>query len=876
MKKIISLVIALTLVFTLCATGFTAQAAYYGNIGANITATLVDSVLTISGSGNTYSYGSENGSKPWGSARLSVKEIIVEEGITGLGDSLFYDCENVEKITLPSTLNYVENRAFYDCRALNSVYITDMEAWYNIDFSYLANPLSYGADLYLNGELVTQVVIPENTERINDYVFTGCDSITSITIPDSVTEIGQDAFYNTGYYNNAENWEDGILYIDDCLIATNEWECPSNIVVKDGIRVIADWAFEYNNCISTVSLPDSLTHIGDYAFNSSYITNVQFGNGLKRLGEYAFSFSKIRQIVLPNSINKIENSTFFECINLESVTIPEGIKEIGSGAFENCTQLKAITIPASVEKIGGRAFAHCFEMNDITILGEPIGVSYENFEFAGYMENKENYENGLLYCGKVLIKAGWADSYGTPQIVPSGAIEIKDGTVGIGENAFRNCNEVTSVKIPDSIKYIDTAAFYNCSGITSIKIPDGIEKLGGSVFYGCTSLEDITIPEKAGYMFANAFYNTAYYNNTDNWQNGVLYLGKFLLDADDSVAVNYEVADGTRWILDGAFSMSNQTVSIMIPKSVEYVGKQLFSNWFSVLENVYYEGTEEEWEKIAPPPEPEGTGDLYYPAGKIYTANIMCNFSLVKSSDLKIKNILSYTKDGEKSIEVYVDKEHTDMLTSIQTVFTQGENVISVTEYTVVGDSLKFVFSTQNSQDVNVVFKGINGFGTECSTNQVVCKLSRYTGDGKYMQYVDTDVYDANDDGTTNVKDLIRLKKMLASLAQTNSVADLDCDGEINAADLVLLAKFIINAEKGILVYEVTFTDDDGNLLLTMLVPEGYGAKPTITPKKDGYNFVGWDSDCSNIKSDLIIKAVFEKSGNGLDETIPEDWELGD
>ncbi len=189
-----------------------------GTCGDNLTWELFsDGTLEISGTGSMRDYSSSS-SAPWYSNRSSIKKVIIESGVTSIGDYAFYNCSILISVTIPDKVRNIGDRTFSGCSSLTSVtipdsvtsidrfafsgcsslvkvYITDIAKWCGISFGGDdSNPLCNGANLYLNGELVKDLTIPDGVTKIKDYAFDGCSSLTSVTIPDSVTSIGWYAF----------------------------------------------------------------------------------------------------------------------------------------------------------------------------------------------------------------------------------------------------------------------------------------------------------------------------------------------------------------------------------------------------------------------------------------------------------------------------------------------------------------------------------------------------------------------------------------------------------------------------------------------------------------------------------------------------------
>ena len=163
-----------------------------GSCGDNITWTLDDDDnLTLTGSGQMADY-NETYERPWSD---NVKTVKFAGDITGIGSSAFRGCSSLESIEIPNSVTSIGYAAFEYCSRLKKVYITDLSAWCRITFNfYLANPLSYGGALYLNGKEVKDLVIPDDVTKIGKRAFSGCSSLSSVTIPNSVTSIGNSAF----------------------------------------------------------------------------------------------------------------------------------------------------------------------------------------------------------------------------------------------------------------------------------------------------------------------------------------------------------------------------------------------------------------------------------------------------------------------------------------------------------------------------------------------------------------------------------------------------------------------------------------------------------------------------------------------------------
>ncbi len=460
----------------------------------------------------------------------SLTSVAIVDSVTSIDMQAFYGCTSLESITIPDSVTSIYSSAFRDCTSLNAVYITDIAKWCNISFGgYSANPLYYAHNLYLNGSLVTDLVIPSGVTSIGNYAFFYCTSLTSITIPDSVTSIGYSAFdgctsleyteHNNGKYlgnttnpyvvlvdvidNSITSFDipDRIKFIDGYAFA----DCTSltSITIPNSVTSIGSNAFSGCTSLTSITIPDSVTSRGTFAFDGCTSLEYTEHNNGKYLGNTTNPYVVLVDVIdnsitsfdMPDRIKFIDGYAFYGCTSLTSITIPNSVTSIGSNAFSGCSKLASITIPDSVTNIGDYAFYGCSKLTSITIPDSVTSIDYYAFSHCDSLTS--------ITIPDSVTSIGVAAFSNCTSLT---SITIPDSVTSIGNYAFSYCTSLTSITIPDSVTSIGVAAFSNCTSLTSITIPDSVTSIGGNAFYGCSSLESITISDSVTSIGGNAFY----------------------------------------------------------------------------------------------------------------------------------------------------------------------------------------------------------------------------------------------------------------------------------------------------------------------------------------------------------------------------------
>ena len=352
-----------------------------------------------------------------------LTSITIPNSVTNIGEDAFYHCTSLTSITIPNSVTSIGDYAFSDCTSLTSITIPN-------------SVTSIGDYAFWFCESLTNITIPNSVTSIGYYAFECCESLTSITIPNSVTSIGHDAFYGTPWLKARQN-ENPLVIVNDILIDGST--AFGKVVIPNTVNKIADSAF-----------------IGIYSDASN---------------QYE---SSITSITIPNSVTSIGNSAFWNCTSLKSITIPDSVTSIGEYAFDYCTSLTDVYYTGSVaewNKINIDRYNSC--LTDATIHYNYVTVkTYRDFEYS------------ILDDGTVKITDYTG---GDSKLVIPSTIDGKKVT-SIGGYAFEYCTSLTSITIPNSVTSIGDYAFSNCRSLTSITIPNSVTSIGVCAFEYCTSL----------------------------------------------------------------------------------------------------------------------------------------------------------------------------------------------------------------------------------------------------------------------------------------------------------------------------------------------------------------------------------------------------
>ena len=490
-RKWLSLLLALALVFTLLPQmALPARAAVTtGQCGPDLTWSLDSKtgVLTITGTGAMWdwvSYSSLDSEKesPFANDK-SICSVILPDGLTRIGNYAFYFCSSLAEVTIPPSLEEIGSSAFLGCVSPLRVNIQDLSAWFKKGSS-----LSGSYYLYLNGNPVTDLIVPEGMTEIPSSVFSGCKSIVNAMIPDGVDRIGSYAFQNCDNLLNV-TIPASVKSIGNS--AFSGCESLKSITVPEGVESIGESAFYYCKALSNITLPDSLKFIDSGAFdNTAYFDFGLWLDGLLYIGKWLIDTKgevtaafiregtrgiatgalnnrgALESVEIPSSVKYINDYAFRNCAKLTEVTLPDGMADIGENAFIGCTGLSSMTVPDSVTSIGRYAIGIAsvslvYMSSDVIINKIP---DFQIFGSKGSAAESYANENGIAFVDlgaqsdvdKAALNAAVAaaDNLQEADFTPESFAKVKEAVAAAKDlpiNADQNAVDAAAKAVNDAI-----------------------------------------------------------------------------------------------------------------------------------------------------------------------------------------------------------------------------------------------------------------------------------------------------------------------------------------------------------------------------------------------------------------------------------------
>ena len=468
-----------------------------------------------------------------------LRNVTFEEGVTRIADHLLHNCPGITEMIIPNTVTVIEKNAFDSCANL------------------------------------AQVTIPGSVAVIETGAFAECGSLRKVVIPDSVTEVGSSAFYN-------------------CVNLVE-------VILSKHLATLGLNAFSKCSALTSIEIPKSLEQTtlsldghGGVFRECGNLKSISFENGTTQIVRWIFAYCDgLEEITIPDTVTKIGNAVFYSCKNLRTVNISGNVTEIGSSVFRECLALQEIVIPDSVTSIGTNAFYGCVNLSKVTLSKNLKSLGYHAFYDCNALtaveipKSLERAETTMEGSGGVFVNCTSLKS-----------VSFESGRTKIPRYLFAYCRGLEEIVIPDTVQTIESSAFRGCVNLTKIDLQDGLTQIGNSVFLDCSALKDVVIPESCTTIGNSAFENcinlasAVLPSKLDRISEGLFRnSGVNKIDLPDTVSVievnafrecaaltEIKMPANLQIIENYAFQGCTALAAVTFPENLQSIGRNAFSN----------------------------------------------------------------------------------------------------------------------------------------------------------------------------------------------------------------------------------------------------------------------------------------------------------
>ena len=461
----------------------------------------------------------------------ALKKLVFAENclIETIPYRMLASASKMECLVLPSSIKCIESAN--GLSNIKEIYISDLSAWCNIEFvEGWSGPRT---TLYLCGEPIEDLVIPEDVTEISSRAFANYKHLKTLTLHENVTSIGASAFsgctsLTEAHFANEDAITIGAFAFDGCSALSDVYitdmqawlnstfdgagaspmqaetcrlycdgKSVTSVVIPEGVTAIPDAAFRNCRLITDVTMADSVTHAGEYAFYvCQMLSNVVFNDSLTAIGDYAFyDCAALTEVTLPKTLLSVGAYVFYNCAALSAVDLPSALQAIGACAFYNCAALTAVTLPETLLSISAYAFYNCAALTAVTFPETLLSISSYAFYNCAAL-SALSFPQALQAIG----------DYAFYNCTSLPAVILPDSLTSLGKYVFRGCTALTEAHLPAQMTVIPDGSFYGCTALVAVTFPENLETVGAYAFRSCHSLEALDFPTTLTTIGQSAFY----------------------------------------------------------------------------------------------------------------------------------------------------------------------------------------------------------------------------------------------------------------------------------------------------------------------------------------------------------------------------------
>ena len=542
-----------------------------GDTYNNLTWTLSTAgVLTISGTGAMANWESTL-DIPWYKHRESILSVVIEEGVTSIGDAAFFNCKNLPTITIPQNIAHIGDNVFVGCNGLTSINVDKN----NTNYSSSTDGVLFDKDQktlmrFPAGKSGSYAyVIPNSVDSIGEYAFQNCTGMSSVTIPKNLKSIGWNGFDNcsglTSITSNAVTPPD--CGEGDDRFDKVDKDIPVNVPEGsvEAYKEAPGWS-EFTNIRYHCIIDEGKCGYGDYYSKVTYELSCDGVLTIAGEGPMAnyrtdeatnpvpWAKNKIKAVVIKSGVTTIGRCAFYGGDNIVSVEIPNTVTSIKEKAFGDCPVLATIEVAADNPNFSS-VDGVLFNKDQTTLVQYALGN--ERTEYT--------VPNTVISIGERAFE----------RTIHLTSVTLPETVKMIDSYAFADCHGLTSFEIPKSVTAIQAGAFKYCTHLTSINLPDGITSIEASTFYGCTALADVVLPNNVTSIGASAFWYCSGLTAIDIPDKVTTIGQEAFYDCDQLTSVT--LPKNLSSIGDGAFKRCISLTDIVLPESITTISNSLFS-----------------------------------------------------------------------------------------------------------------------------------------------------------------------------------------------------------------------------------------------------------------------------------------------------------